>query len=507
MDKIKVVCIETRDTNMPEMKVNYTEELGANLPMKAPKPKRLGACLLIVCALGLVATCIHMWPNNKVIAEPVQEQTAVQSEQAEVQEHLIYSLDGEPIGTYIGEMVESRYPVGYGEVRLLDGPICTGIWDCGPKEGEIYKLTFNTGSRYEGTISEDYLPDGTGLFYSRDGETLTLKDVKWVEDKEYGNNRYTGMLNGNLLCGYGKADLADNKEYEGEFENNAYNGYGRYIEKEEDGTLLTEYVGYFADNKYHGVGQFTNFDKNGEKETIFQGDFYDGVRHGQGVQVWKKTGSTYEGSWENGRPAGHGTFISVERETSEGMWEWTTDKDVGIGTYTGMLLDGKLWGYGTLSQTVFADGENVNSKTWEGEFKGGQPHGWLMVTEDDKEPYAYRAENGDDAGQSKAEPCQVKLTLKLNGEHIAEGGIYEVRPGDKIEMIAEGTVAPIERIGYYSNLDTEICDTYSDVVSYELSEYESGKRLHFYVEAIGENDDGTPNTVTKTGWRHYIFQY
>ena len=67
--------------------------------------------------------------------------------------------------------------------------------------------------------------------------------------------------------------------------------------------------------------------------------------------------------------------------------------------------------------------------------------------------------------------------------------------------------AGIAKIGYYSNLNEEIRDTFDENVSITVPKHPSGTAVVLVIEAVADNDDGTPNTVTKTGWEKYYFVY
>lgn len=103
--------------------------------------------------------------------------------------------------------------------------------------------------------------------------------------------------------------------------------------------------------------------------------------------------------------------------------------------------------------------------------------------------------------------CQVQMTVTLNNVTLEEGETYSVRAGDVIVVTAESPEANIQRIGYCSNLNREIRDIYKDAISITVPEQEAGTTVHLFIEAIADNDDGTENTITKTGWKEFVFQY
>lgn len=103
--------------------------------------------------------------------------------------------------------------------------------------------------------------------------------------------------------------------------------------------------------------------------------------------------------------------------------------------------------------------------------------------------------------------CQVQMTVTLNNVTLEEGEVYSVRAGDVIVVTAESSEANIQRIGYRSNLNREIRDIYRDAISITVPEQETGTTVHLFIEAIADNDDGTANTITKTGWKEFVLQY
>lgn len=103
--------------------------------------------------------------------------------------------------------------------------------------------------------------------------------------------------------------------------------------------------------------------------------------------------------------------------------------------------------------------------------------------------------------------CQVQMVVKLNNTVIEPGGTYSVHAGDQILITAESSESTINRIGYYSNLNMEIRDIYKNIVTITVPDYPEGTKVQLFIEAIADNDDGTANTITKTGWKKFILVY
>ena len=126
------------------------------------------------------------------------------------------------------------------------------------------------------------------------------------------------------------------------------------------------------------------------------------------------------------------------------------------------------------------------------------------VPEATVEPETYATE---EVPETMAELCQVWMSVWLNGTELQKETRYTVRPGDTIDIHAGSSEAGIAKIGYYSNLNEEIRDTFDENISITVPEHPSGTGVVLVVEAVADNDDGTPNTVTKTGWEKYYLIY
>ena len=126
------------------------------------------------------------------------------------------------------------------------------------------------------------------------------------------------------------------------------------------------------------------------------------------------------------------------------------------------------------------------------------------IPESTAEPEIHATEG---APETTAEPCQVWMSVRLNGTELQEETRYTVKPGDTIDIHAGSSKAGIAKIGYYSNLNEEVRDTFDENVSITVPEQPSDTGVVLVVEAVADNDDGTPNTVTKTGWEKYYFVY
>lgn len=110
--------------------------------------------------------------------------------------------------------------------------------------------------------------------------------------------------------------------------------------------------------------------------------------------------------------------------------------------------------------------------------------------------------------QYKDKP-QVSMSIKHNDEPIEAGGMCFVSPGDTIIVNAQSE-AGIERIGYIFDIngnESPINDVYEDSIEITVPEGSSYSYCILKIEAIANNDDGTSNTITKTGWYKIVLCY
>ena len=104
---------------------------------------------------------------------------------------------------------------------------------------------------------------------------------------------------------------------------------------------------------------------------------------------------------------------------------------------------------------------------------------------------------------------EVTMTVKMGSTTMKAGKTYEVTGGEKINVTAS-SAAGIAFIGYRfvknGTLGT-ITDEYSDSLTFTVPAGQVGTTIAVRIEAVANNDDGSSNTVTKTGWREYYLKY
>ena len=99
--------------------------------------------------------------------------------------------------------------------------------------------------------------------------------------------------------------------------------------------------------------------------------------------------------------------------------------------------------------------------------------------------------------------CQVDMTIKLGSKTLKHMSVIEVEGGEVIKVTAQSSEAEIERIGYRYHKDGVLgktIDIYEDAIEIVLPTEDPGTEMYLFIEAVAENDNGKPNTVTKTGW-------
>jgi len=152
-----------------------------------------------------------------------------------------------------------------------------------------------------------------------------------------------------------------------------------------------QYDGTWEDGKPHGDGTYTY--ANGNRYT---GEFSTGEPHGTGVAV-NSNGDTYDGQWVHSMRQGHGTEAYTSGHKYDG--EWMASKRCGHGTmcyadrsqYVGEWLDNLMHGRGMHSIP--------GGTTYEGEWKSSREHGFGIQTTADGTTWEGPWKGGERAGQ------------------------------------------------------------------------------------------------------------
>ena len=109
-----------------------------------------------------------------------------------------------------------------------------------------------------------------------------------------------------------------------------------------------------------------------------------------------------------------------------------------------------------------------------------------------------------------AEECQVQYAASLGTTPMLVNQYYHVDGGEVVTVSAYSRYG-IAFSGYfyrYDNMDTEIVNNYGDIFSFQLPEKVGDEDVvELFIEVVANNDDGTSNTITKTGWQRYYLYY
>lgn len=209
--------------------------------------------------------------------------------------------------------------------------------------------------------------------------------------------------------GYGIQLFSNGRKYEGYWDKDKYNLYGRVID--EKGVV---FEGNFIDGKLTGKG-IESFFIDEDKRYYYKGDFLQDNKHGKG-EIETKTYS-YEGQFENNFKSGEGKFISKVKENKF--------------TYEGNFDNDNFNGRGVLTY--------LNGEYYDGEFKNGEFHGTGKYTYPlTNEVYEGNFENGKRNGHGK---------LTRNGRLIYEGNYKDNLPHGRGSVVRNGLVVE----GEYEN--------------------------------------------------------
>ena len=163
-------------------------------------------------------------------------------------------------------------------------------------------LVDNQGILYIGFFNKFGL-NGKGLRYNKEINHIYkgdfLNGLRHGNGKDYRNNsKYEGEFRKDKKCGKGKIIFDSGDTYEGEFNDNKFNGYGHYIWFKNG----HEYEGNYLNGKFHGEG-FYRWGKN----EYYSGEYVNGVKEGEG-EISYADGKKFFVNFTNGKPNGIGMF-------------------------------------------------------------------------------------------------------------------------------------------------------------------------------------------------------
>ena len=178
---------------------------------------------------------------------------------------------------YEGEFTNGEL-TGNGKMYYLDGDLIEGHFIKGFLEGEGKKVSLDL-TVYNGNF----------IHSKREGEGT----------EESPEHIYTGQFKNDQKFGQGKVKYKLYKDvYQGEFKNNAINGYGLYIWENKH-----TYQGDFLNGKMHGKGVY-KWPEGGE----YDGEYVNGIKEGKGIFTWED-GRIFKGPFTKGKPNGKGILI------------------------------------------------------------------------------------------------------------------------------------------------------------------------------------------------------
>ena len=218
------------------------------------------------------------------------------------------------------EMTEEQLEEAFKPEKEANGGIYRGEKTDGLKHGKG-QLIFPDGSLYTGLWSKDQM-NGMGRKLGSDGSYYIgeykngVKHGKCVSERLPNRDKFTGNYVDGVKSGKGCYQLVSDlelKEYEGNYQNDKFNGNGRL-----EYYNGNSYSGEFKDGVIHGHGQKTykfSYD-------VYDGEWVNGKEEGYGIYIWAWEQKKYCGNWKDGLQHGEGTLQFLKtHEEKKGIWE------------------------------------------------------------------------------------------------------------------------------------------------------------------------------------------
>jgi hypothetical protein len=168
------------------------------------------------------------------------------------------------------------------------------LWCLSPhlKKCKNVKKYYENGDVYEGEVSFGE-PNRKGKL------CFTIKEIPYTYVGEFSNGIKEG--NGSL------SSKDDSYNYDGDWKNDKYDGFGALYDHEE------KYTGDFKEGKFHGIGNL--YKRNGD---IYEGEFFEGnILKGT---ITYKNGNIFKGKFEDGKKR-FGLFEYIDGDKYEGFFE------------------------------------------------------------------------------------------------------------------------------------------------------------------------------------------
>jgi hypothetical protein len=172
---------------------------------------------------------------------------------------------------------------------------------------------------YEGEFKNDffnfegYMKNDEGLTLKGTFKNLKLNGVgeeRWENGTSYFGNFDDGFKKGKGKLIWENENKAKEEKYEGEFENDCFEGYGIYC-----WGYQKKYTGQWKNGKMHGEGVFTW--KDGR---VYKGSFESDKKNGKGTLTWSD-GRVWNGLWKDDKQHGIGELIDAGGKKQVGVWE------------------------------------------------------------------------------------------------------------------------------------------------------------------------------------------
>lgn len=309
---------------------------------------------------------------------------------------------------------------GWGEKTELDGAKYAGKWVGGMRCGEGKWVAGGPpGAKVRKEIYQGQwlanLRHGRGRCEWPSG---AIYEGEWWEGFRHGVGRLSRPQKGDIFDGrwsrdqrhgYGTQRYASGDEYRGQWLGDARVGQGEL--KRASGE---RYVGSWTADAQHGSGEL--LDEFGNKYT---GQFHTGVRHGAGVCVYKG-GTVYDGQWFDGLRQGRGkcTFpLAVEPRLAAADARPAAESaapndpplmEEACAVYDGEWLADERCGHG---RYVGAPPPHGGGEIYEGQWRGGAPHGRGKCTYADGDVYDGEWVEGQRHGEGSLSHPQVTFKL------------------------------------------------------------------------------------------------
>ena len=170
---------------------------------------------------------------------------------------------------------------------------------------------------------------------------------------------YLGQIANGKRNGRGKLILPDKSEYEGDFKDNEFDGFGVFKSKS------YKYEGNFLEGKKSGKGKYEDL----IKKSIYEGDFLEDKKNGFGIEKYND-GSIYKGEFKDGVKEGKGNLI-LRSSKNKG-------NDL---IYNGEFKNNQICGIGEMKIN--------NKKDYYGEWVNNEMNGYGMAHDGNLRHYGY----------------------------------------------------------------------------------------------------------------------